>query len=158
MFQRRLLSMVTNHFTIPFQEDGPDNKFQEDNSKDQTLVSMMKQFSVRRDHSSVKESNMFLRKHPSTEINHCTTLSQEDGPVSKFQVDNSKDQTLVSMMKLFLARKNPSSPRDLNMFQKKPQFMEINHCTTLFQEDGLVNKFQEDNLKDQILASMMRLS
>ena len=40
--------METNLSTIQFQPDGPDNKFQEDSSRDPTLVSMMKLFSERK--------------------------------------------------------------------------------------------------------------
>ena len=40
--------METNLSTIQFQPDGLDNKFQEDSSRDPTLVSMMKLFSERK--------------------------------------------------------------------------------------------------------------
>jgi hypothetical protein len=48
--------------------------------------------------------------------------------------------------------------RDLNTFQMLLQSMVTNLSTTQFQEAGLVNKFQEENLRDQIQVLMMKVS
>jgi len=42
------------------------------------------------------------------------------------------------------------------MFLKSHLFTVINLCTTQFQVDGLENRSQADNLKDQILDLMMK--
>ena len=48
--------------------------------------------------------------------------------------------------------------RDLNTFQMLLQSTVTNPFTTQFQEAGLVNKFQEENLRDQIPVLMMKVS
>merc|ERR1719329_439510 len=44
---------------------------------------------------------------------------------------------------------------EINMFQRKHQSMVINLCIILSQEVGLVNKFQAESSRDQILVWMM---
>jgi len=48
--------------------------------------------------------------------------------------------------------------RDLNTFQMLLQSTETNLSITQFQEAGLVNKFQEENSRDQIQVLMMKVS
>ena len=92
--------MEINLCITQFQEDGPDNKSQADNSRDQTLVLMMKQSSEKGNLSPAKALSMFQMLHPSMVTNLSITQFQAAGPVNKFQVDNLKDQTRVSMMRL----------------------------------------------------------
>merc|ERR1719443_2381280 len=98
--------------------------------------------------------------HLSMVINHFTILCQAAGPESKFQADSLRDQTLASMMKMSLRRKNKKFKtfNKLIMFLKSHLFTVISLFTTQYQVDGLVSKSQVDNLKDQILDLMMKLS
>lgn len=160
MFLKSHLFTVISLFTTQYQVDGLVSKSQVDNLKDQILDLMMKLSLVRRDqdHSWPPEKTMFQKRHPSMEIKVHTTLFQLDGLDNKFQADNSRDLTLVLMMKLFSAKKDLSLIKEKNMFQKKHRSMEINLCIIPWQAAGPVNRFQVDNLKDQTRVSMMKLS
>jgi len=98
MFQKKHQSMEINLSITQWQAAGQDSKSQADNLRDQTLVLMMKVSSARGDLSPLKALSMFQKKHQSMEINLSITQCQVAGPVNKFQVDNLKDQTRVSMM------------------------------------------------------------
>ena len=99
MFQRKLRSMVTNHSTILYQDHGLANKFQEENSRDQTQVLMMMPFLAREDPISLEDPSMFLRKLQSMVTNHFIIPSQDHGLANKSQEENSRDQTQVLMTK-----------------------------------------------------------
>ena len=87
--------------------DGPDNKFQDRNSKDQTPVLMMKPFSPKREEE--KDSTILIsfknKLNQSMVTPVFTTLLPLDGLDNKFQDRDSKDQTPVLMMKLFFTKK-----------------------------------------------------
>jgi len=82
-------------------------------------------------------------------ISHFITQSQEVGLVSKFQEEDSKDQTQVLMTRLSLLRKDLLSLRDLNMSHRKLRSMATSHFTTPFQDHGLVSKSPEEDSRDQ---------
>ena len=155
--------MEINHFITQFQLDGQVSKFQEGNSKDQILASMMKQFLERSQKEKFKLFNkltMFQKKHQSMVINLYTTLFQVVGLDNKSQVGNLKDQILVLMMKLYLKRSQKvrfKACSKLIMFLRKHQFMVIRVHIIQYQLDGLDSRSQVDSLRGQILDSMMRL-
>jgi hypothetical protein len=166
-YQMLHLSMVINHFTILCQVAGQESKFQADSLRDQTQALMMKMSFKRRVKVKYQRTNglehhlnMCQMLHQSMVISLFTTRYQVDGQESKFQADSSRDQTLVSMMKMSFRRKNQQFKtfNKLIMFQSKLQSMEISLFTTQYQVDGLANRSQVDNLKDQILGLMMKLS
>jgi len=154
MFQRKLPSMMIKVHTTLFQLDGLDNKFQAEDSRDQTLVLMMKQFSARRKRNPLL--NMFQRRLQSMTIREPTTLYQVVGLDSRFQAEDLRDQTLVLMMKQFSARRKLNLL--LNMFQRKLRSTVINLFTTQFQAVGPVNRFLVEHSRDQTQVSMMMLS
>ena len=144
--------------TTQSQVAGLVNKFQVENLRDLILVSMMKQSSAkRRDLSLQKVKNMFLKRPQFMVTRVHTTLSQLDGQVNKSQVESLKDLTLVLMTKLSSAKKELSSTKVKNMFQKKPLSTAIKVRIIQFQLVGLENRFQVENLRDQIQVSMMKL-
>jgi hypothetical protein len=98
--------MVIRVLTIQFQLDGQESKSQEESLSDQILVLMMRLYLRKRIHSLDSNLNMFQKSHLFTVINHYIIQYQEVGAENKFQVENSRDQILVSMMKLSLSRKN----------------------------------------------------
>merc|ERR1712086_817117 len=152
MFQRRLQSMTIREPTTLYQVVGLDSRFQAEDLRGQTLVLMMKQFSARRKLNLFL--NMFQRRLQSMTIKVPTTLYQVVGLDSRFQAEDLRDQTLVLMMEQFSARRklNPFP----NMFQRKLPSMMIKVHTTLFQLDGLDNKFQAEDSRDQTLVLMMK--
>merc|ERR1719440_419163 len=115
MFLKLHLFTVISLFTTRYQVDGLVSRSQVDNLKDQTLDLMMKLSLVRRDHSWPQEKTMFQKRHPSMETKVHTTLFQLDGQDNKSQADNSRDLTLVLMMKLFSAKKVLSLIKENNM-------------------------------------------
>merc|ERR1711957_290234 len=151
MFQRRLRSMMIREPTTLYQVVGLDSRFPAEDSRDQTLVLMMNQFSAKRKLNPFP--NMFQRKLPSMMIKVHTTLFQLDGLDNKFQAEDSRDQTLVLMMKQFSARRklNPF----LNMFQRRLRSMTIREPTTLYQVVGLDSRFPAEDSRDQTLVLMM---
>jgi len=150
--------MVTNHSTILYQVHGLANKFQVENSRDQTQVLMMKPFLARGDPISLEDPSMFQRRPQSMVTNHFIILFQDHGLANKFQEENLRDQTQVLMMKPFLARRDHSLLKDLSMFQRRLQSMVTSHCTIPSQDHGLVNKSQEENSRDPIPVLTMKLS
>jgi len=100
------LFTVINLYTIRFQVDGLENRSQADNLKDQIQDLMMKPFLARKDHSLPNRKTTFQRRLQSMVTRVHTTLSQLDGLDNKFQADNSRDLTLVLMMKLFSAKRD----------------------------------------------------
>ena len=100
--------MEINLSTTQFQVAGLANRFRVDSLRDQTLDLMTKQFSARKDHSSLKIKSMFLRKHQSMVTKVLTTQSHQAGLVNRFQADNLRDRTLASTMKQFFAREDHS--------------------------------------------------
>jgi len=162
-FQRRHLSTVTRVPITQSQVDGLDSRFQVDNLRDQTLASMTRLFSRKRMPLLDKNLNTFQKLHLFTVINLSTTQFQEVGPVNRFQADSLRDQTQALMMTLSLRRKvrfrrTNILQRHQSMSQMLHPSMVINLSTTQFQEVGLVNRFQEDNSRDQTRALMMTLS
>jgi len=154
MFLRKLPSMMIKVPITQCQVDGLVNRFLAEDSRDQTLASMMKLSLVRRDHSFPKVKNMFQRKLPSMMIKVPTTQYQVDGLVNKFLAEDLRDQTLVLMMKQFSARRKLNL--FLNMFQRRLQSMTIREPTTLYQVVGLDSRFQAEDLRDQTLVLMMK--
>jgi hypothetical protein len=91
-----------------------------------------------------------------TVINLFTTQFQAVGPVNRFLVEGLKDLIQDLTMKLFLARRDLSLPKEKTTFQRKLPSMEIKVRTTLFQPDGQDNRFLVEDLKDQTLALMTK--
>jgi hypothetical protein len=91
-----------------------------------------------------------------TVINLFTTQFQAVGPVNRFLVEGLKDLIQDLTMKLFLARRDHSLPKEKTTFQRKLPSMEIKVRTTLFQPDGQDNRFLVEDLKDQTLALMTK--
>jgi len=156
MFQTLPLSTVINLFTTRFQAVGPVNRFLVEGLKDLIQDLTMKLYLARRDHSLPKEKTTFQRKLPSMEIKVRTTLFQLDGQDNRFLVEDLKDLIQDLTMKLFLARRDHSLPKEKTTFQRKLPSMEIKVRTTLFQPDGQDNRFLVEDLKDQTLALMTK--
>jgi hypothetical protein len=157
MFHRKLPSMVISHSTTPCQVDGLANRFQAEDLRDLIPVSTTRMFLAGRNLSLLRDLSMSHKKHLSMVISHFTTQYQDHGPVSKSQEEDLKDQTLVSMMNLSLAKRDLSLLKDLNTFHKKLQSTVTNHFTIPSQDPGQVNKSQAEDSKDQTQVSMMKL-
>ena len=106
MFLKRLLFTETKVLITQFQQVGQASRSQVDNLRDQIQDLMTKLFLRKKMHSINNHLIMFLIRHLFMVISLYTILYQEVGLENKSRADNSRDQTLVLMMRLSSRRNN----------------------------------------------------